>query len=167
MRKIFSFVAVTIAALSLSLASCTKDPAKAVSVDMSEGKTANISGTLLVNPNLSASPQTYKGMETKIMVSVPYSEIFNNPQAKGSWSTMITSNSNGEFSVTVPASVSGVNVSFTASDVRGEQRQNSSTTFKGVWKFNISSENVKSGKTVVKEATIGTFTKLAENGSEI
>lgn len=167
MKKIFSFVAVALTAVSLSLVSCKEDPATGLAVNMSEGKTATIVGTLLVNPNLNVATQTYKGVETDILVSVPYSEIFSDATATGSWSTIVKSDSKGEFTVTVPASVSGVNVSFTASDVKGEQVNAAGKTIKGVWKFSISGESVKSGKSVVKEQTIGRFTALKEDGSEV
>lgn len=167
MRKFFSFVAVALTVVSLSLVSCKEDPATALTVNMSEEKTATISGTLLVNPNLSVGTPTYKGMETQILVSVPYSDIFEDVNAKGSWSTIISSNSRGEFTVTVPASVSGVKVSFTASDVKGEQINATGKSIKGVWKFNIADETVKSGKKVVKEQVIGRFTALKEDGSEV
>ncbi|KGN80469.1 hypothetical protein HW49_05305 [Porphyromonadaceae bacterium COT-184 OH4590] len=167
MKKIFNFVAVAITAFSLSLVSCKEDPATPLAVNMSEGKTATISGTLLVNPNLSAGTPTYKGMETKILVSVPYAEIFEDAKAKGSWSTVVSSDNKGEFTVTVPASVKGVTVTFTASDVRGEQVNSAGKSIKGVWKFRIAGENVTSGKTVVKEQTIGSFTALKEDGSEV
>lgn len=167
MKKFLSFVAVALTAVSLSLVSCKEDPATAMTVNMSEEKTATISGTLLVNPNLNVGTQIYKGMETQILVSVPYSEIFEDGKAKGSWSTVISSNNRGEFSVTVPASVKGVTVSFTASDVKGEQVDRAGKSIKGVWKFNIADETVKSGKKVVKEQVVGRFTALKEDGSEV
>lgn len=167
MKKIFSFVAVALTVVSLSLVSCKEDPANPLTVNMSEGKTAIISGRLLVIPNLNTSTPTYKGMATQILVSVPYSEIFDDTNAKGSWSTIISSDDKGEYTVTVPASVKGVNVTFTASDVRGERVNGAGKSIKGVWKFNIASEKVTSGKTVVKEATVGSFTELKEDGSEV
>ncbi len=104
----------------MGLTSCTEDPATPMNVDMSEGKTANISGVLLANTDLTedADDQNFTGVKTKIIVTVSYSELFNG--GNGSWSTAIESDSKGMFSVTVPATAAGVNVSFAVNDVKGE-----------------------------------------------
>lgn len=173
MKKVFSFVAASLAVLSLSFTSCTEDPAKPLSVDMSAGKTATISGTLLVNPDKTkdADKQTFEGKSATIIVTVPYSEILDDSSAKGNWITTVTSDSRGIFSVEVPTNPKGVTVSFTVSDIRGEQKQKvgaDDKTLSGVWKFSVTDEGgVKPGKIIVKEHTEGKFTALKEDGSKI
>lgn len=171
MKKIFSFVAVILTALSIGLTSCTEDPATPLTVDMSAGKTAKISGTLLVNEDLTAATPTYSGHKATIIVSIPYSAILNDSKATGSWSTVISSDKKGVFEVEVPATTSGVEVSFAVSDVKGSQTQlikGKKTDVSGKWSnFNIPKTTVKSSQEVVLSSVVGTFTKLNEDGSEI
>lgn len=173
MKKVFSFVAASLAVLSLSFTSCTEDPAQPLSVDMSAGKTATISGTLLVNPDLTKNEadQTYEGQSTTIIVTVPYSDIMNDSKVQGNWVTTVTSDNKGVFSVEVPTNPKGVAVSFAVSDVRGSQKKyvgSDSKTLSGVWKFEISQENgVKPGQIILKEHTVGKFTASKEDGSKV
>ena len=173
MKKLINYVAVFVAALSLSLAACsTEDPAEPKSLNMAEGKTATISGTLLVNSDITKPlvDQKYSAVrDVKIIVTVPYKDIFSD-SSKGSWSTTVTTDSKGEFKVTVPASEDGVDVSFTASDIKGSQRQFvglDPKSIDGIWKFTISKESAKSGQAIIKEHTTGTFKAQKEDGSSI
>ena len=174
MKKISLFFAIFLTALSLGLTSCsTEDPAIPLSVNTSADKMATISGTLLINSDLTKELQSqkYEGMRSvNIIVTVSYKDIFQNAQAKGSWSTTVTTDTKGVFSVSVPSNETGVDVEFNASDVRGERKRKvgvDSKTFSGVWKFSIPSVNVKAKQTVIIPYVEGSFNDLKEDGSNV
>jgi hypothetical protein len=167
-----------LAAVMMS-ASCSKeDPAKPVDYSAPE-KQATIQGTLLINQNLTAATQTYSGAQgVTVIASVPYAQL-GNPSATGSFSTTVTTGSDGKFTLHVPADEDGANVSIVINDKEGTRTEydysqpplpqgGQPTVAKaGIWKFNIGSQDVKSGQAIILPATIGSFTLEKKAGSPV
>jgi hypothetical protein len=164
-RKIFSVMA--LAAVLMSASCAKEDPAKPVDYSAPE-KQATIQGKLLVNTDQTLTEPKYSAISgITIIATVSYSEL-NPGSGSGAFSTSATTNSNGEFTLKVPSTPSGVTVSFAVNDVEGSRKVsegNGTKTEDGKWSFSISSQSVKSGQSKILSSTIGTFTQIDKVGS--
>ena len=169
-QKFFSAMAFTAVLMS---ASCAKeDPAKPVDYSAPE-KQATIQGKLLVNDNTTLAQQKYKAIAgITVIASVAYADLSATGQGSGSFSTTATTNSSGEFTVAVPATSSGVMVSFAVNDIQGSRTVNSSSGTgtelqQGKWTFSISPMSVKSGQKIILDTEVGLFTPIESAGDEV
>lgn len=181
-RKVFSVMA--LAAVLMS-ASCSKeDPAKPVDFsNVPAEKQATIQGKVLVNKNTTATTPVYAALQgVTVRASVTYSSLGVSGSTE-SYSTSTTTDSKGEFTLKVPATASGVPVTFNIDVIEGTQTQNvvNPTTgtpapldVKGYWTVSSFSETVKAGQTIfVTNAStqfgviIGTFTQSKSAGDPV
>ncbi|MDR2813422.1 MAG: hypothetical protein LBB79_02015 [Prevotellaceae bacterium] len=176
-KKIFSAMALTAVLMG---ASCAKeDPAKPVDYSAPE-KQATVTGKLVINENLTLSPQKYTAKEgITVIASVRYSSLNPSSSSSGAFSTSTTTNSKGEFTLTVPATEAGVSVSFAVNDIEGSQTTSDTNKPKlpgggyptkveqGKWSFDVPSKNVQSGQKVILESVVGTFSQLDSAGDDV
>lgn len=136
-------------------ASCAKeDPATAVDFSAPE-KQATIQGKLLVNSDV--SQQSYAGLSgVTVIATVPYSSLTGVPSATGSFSANATTNSDGDFTLQVPATADGVQVSFAVSKTQSKQTLPTGDV-DGIWSFSIGQQSVKTGQTLIIPAITGSF----------
>ncbi|MDR3367318.1 MAG: hypothetical protein LBO71_10195 [Prevotellaceae bacterium] len=156
----------------LMSASCAKeDPAKPVDYS-APAKQATIKGKLLMNDNPTMSQPKYTAKAgITVIATVPYSEL-NSGSSSGAFSASTTTDSKGEFTLQVPATQAGVNVSFAVNDVEGSKTVNSAggtgtETQQGKWSFGIPSATVKSGQSKILDAAFGSFTQIKSVGDEV
>ena len=175
MKRIF-FSAIVLAAALVS-ASCSKeeDPAKPVDYAAPE-KQATIQGRLLVNNDQTVTEQKYSAMAgVLIIASVRYADLNPNGVGAGVFSTRVTTDSRGEFTLTVPATAGGVPVYLAISDVKGSRNEAvvSATGTKnekkeGKWYFDPPANlYVQSGQTVILSAIVGDFAQIKSSGDRV
>ncbi|MDR1417228.1 MAG: hypothetical protein LBJ57_07425 [Prevotellaceae bacterium] len=171
MKKKYLLSMLAFGAILIS-ASCTKeDPAKPIdpsSYTAAAEKQATISGKLLIVSNISESQASwiYSALPgITIMATVSYSSL-GFDDMEGAFAVSTQTNSNGEFTLKVPATTSGVRVSLTVNDTKGTQRQSigAAGMISGKWSFSFSDQSVRSGQEVIIPAVSGTFQKDSSVG---
>lgn len=161
----------------LMSASCAKeDPAKPVNYSAPE-KRATIQGRLLINENTTLTTQKYTAKAgITVIASVSYSDLNPNEYVPGSFSTTATTDSKGEFTLTVPATSSGVAVNFSVNDILGSRTvtvtlpsgTDGAEIQQGKWSFSIPTiYNLKSGQEIILSTVSGTFTHIQSAGDDV
>jgi hypothetical protein len=163
-KNIFSVLALAAVVIS---ASCAKneDPAQPVDYTAPEMQ-ATIQGKLLIIPDTTAPVENrwYSALsDVTIIASVSYASLSGDNNAKGAFSTTAKTNEKGEYSLTIPATASGVDVEFAVNDKEGTQKQFTDISITGdvlgIWSFTIPPQSdVKAGQVVIIPARAGTFT---------
>jgi hypothetical protein len=158
-RKIYTVLA--LAAILMSASCAKEDPAKPIDYSAPE-KQATIQGKLLINTNetLPIENQRYSAISgITIKATVSYSSLSGNFSQRGGFTTTTTTNSQGEFTLQVPATEDGVSVSFTVNPkdgrktvIAGYTSTNTPITKEqsGFWSFYIPQQNsVKPGQIII------------------
>ncbi|MDR3183797.1 MAG: hypothetical protein LBT49_00105 [Prevotellaceae bacterium] len=173
-RKIFSILA--LAAVLMSASCAEEDPAKPVDYSAPELQ-ATIQGKLLIIADTTENPKAYSALEgVVITASVDYSELSSSAITSGAFLTTATTDKDGVFTLTVPATASGVTVKIGANGkwMKEGQRQHDANEkrvwVEGIWSFpdlgpDITS--VTSGKVIYLSTVIGEFTTNINAGDDV
>ncbi len=166
-KHLFFLFAATAVACNVLFTSCDEDPASELSIE--NLKTATIEGTYLVVTDFTKDTTTLKTPSNIVVTAeIPYSELSPEATATGVYSVTGTY-SNGKYSVTVPTSVKGSNVTVKLSQINGSVKKVDSTTVNVIW----ADETIDAGKlypdqkiTLDNKIITSGYTEVKTAGSE-